>query len=74
MAGLPLFIVMGREVHDNPNSEAEDVESSSGELVEYLINLRGWEKTDEVNKQIHLVEEALAANYLRGTLRPRWGR
>lgn len=70
---LPLFIVPGREVRNPSNSEAEDIDSSSNELVEYLINLRGLGVSEEVNRQIRLTEEALAGNYLRGLLTPRWG-
>lgn len=73
-AGLSLFIVPGREVRNKPNSEAEDIVSSSEELVEYLTNLRGLEMSGEVNRQIRLVEEALAGNYMRDVFTLKWGR
>lgn len=77
---LPLFIIPGVVVGNGNklNSEEEGrecIDSSSRELVEYLMNLRAWgEKSEEVSWQIHLVEEALAGNCLRDLLTPKWGR
>ncbi len=72
--GLPLFIVPGRQFKNRPGSDAEDIVSSSEALMEYLRNLQGLEISDEVNWQMKLIQEALAANYIRGMFTPRWSR
>ena len=72
---LPVFVVPSlRSVQNRPGSDAEDTASSSEALIEYLGNVRMLEMSGKVDWQIRLINEALAANYIRDVLTPKWGR